>query len=349
MNNDKYLIYRIPFYSKAGLDHLLAEFKGAIKEAVHWGRILVIEKQLLHAMHNFNYKLEGLDISQYINLEKTQVYTVEENGSVRQINNSFRYIYAEDFNIDDYPKEQVLFTEGRIVPVTKEQNEKYKVIIRETDKYNYPDLYLDIVVSFYPSDEVERLTDVVLKTMGTSLADAKRLSAVYRDVDFSSNRDVFQQKILNNPSYYGCLHVRGGDTQLLQYRHHIHFRFAASRTYLNNSIKRMLQKGIRIYIMSDIRKPHYFDFLKQDYTVYQYHDFSELRALVSGDNGKQIDNAMLYSVEKNIFQYANIKMVRSNRTPKLIYTNVIHNIPIWYKFYEYCRYKKMQLKNILTK
>ena len=171
--------------------------------------------------------------------------------------------------------------------------------------------------------------------MGTSLADVKRLAAVYQHVDFSANRDIFQQKMLDNPLYYICLHVRGNDVSK-RFRH-MHFRFAANRINLNGIVKRMIPKGSRIYIMSDIRELHYFDFIRQDYTIYQYHDFPELKALVSGDNGEKVDNAMLYSVEKNIFQYAYIKMVRSNKRPKLIYTNVIYKIPMRYQLYEFYR------------
>ena len=221
------------------------------------------------------------------------------------------------------------------------------MIIRETDKFHYSKLYLNFVVSFYPSDEVERLTDIVLKAMGTSLTDVKRLSAVYRDVDFSANRDIFQQEMLDNPLYYVCLHVRCGDnTKLLKHRVHMHFRFAANRINLNSIIKWMISKGSRIYIMSDIRDPHYFDFIRQDHVVFQYHDFPELKALASGDNGKQVDNAMLYSVEKNIFQYAYVKMIRSNKKPKLIYTNVTYKIPMWYELYEYTRYLVIRFSGI---
>ena len=334
----KYLIFRLPSSSYAGLDHLLAEFKGAIREAVNLGRILVIEKQFVAAQHNLGYELENLEIGRYINLEKTQVYRIEENGSVLQITSSFRYIHAEDFNIDDYPEEQVLHTANIIKPITKEQDEQYKVIIRTTDEYYYPKLYLNFLISLYPSDEVARLTDIVLKAMGTSLADAKRLEAIYQGIDFSVNRDIFQQKMLDNPLYYVCLHVRGND--MLR---DLEFKFGSNRLNLSSIIERMIPKDSRIYIMSDIQQRDYFDFLKEDYIVYQYHDFPELKALVSGDNGKQVDNTMLYSVEKNIFQYASVKMIRSNKSPKLIYTNVTHEIPIWYKFYQYCRLKKRDM------
>ena len=43
-DRDKYLILRTPELSLAGLDHILAILKGAIKEAIHLNRVLVIDK-----------------------------------------------------------------------------------------------------------------------------------------------------------------------------------------------------------------------------------------------------------------------------------------------------------------
>ena len=98
--------------------------------------------------------------------------------------------------------------------------------------------------------------------------------------------------------------------------------------------------------MSDIRDPDYLDFLKKDYIAYQYNDFPELKALVSGDNGRQIDNAMLYSIEKNIFRYADVKFVRSNRAPELIYTNFSLRIPWTHRFFAlYTFLKHRSFKN----
>ena len=329
-DNDKYLILRIRS-TIVGLDHVLAMFKSAIKEAIHLERTLVIDKYTMGTRHNLGYEIKNLDIERYINITQTQIYRIKANRSIKQINSTFRYVYAENFDLSKYSAEQVLQLEHQ--PITEEQDNQYKVIIRKTDNYIYTSFYPDILVAFYPSDEVVRLTDVVLQAMGTSLADVKKRSAVYRDIDFSANRDLYQQDMPDNPLYYACLHVRGTDALIYP-----HFKYAADAGNIKSIVKQMVAKGARIYLMSDIKNRKYFNFLKQDYIVYQYHDFPELKALVSDSNGLQVDNAMLYSVEKNIFQYADIKIVRSNRKPKLIYTNCSFGVPWRYRFLDFCRY-----------
>ena len=128
------------------------------------------------------------------------------------------------------------------------------------------------------------------------------------------------------PLYYACLHVRGND--LLK---HLSTQYAANRNNLKRILKRAVPKGSTIYLMSDIAEPHYFDFLNENYIVYRYFDFPELKALVSNEDKKESDNAMLYSVEKNILQYSHIKIIRARNCPKLLYTNSSHTIPWWFK------------------
>ena len=165
------------------------------------------------AKHNLGHELRNLDIERYINLDKTKIYKIENNGSIEQIHNTFRYIQMENFAHNKYPKKSVLQLSD-ITPVGEAQNNQYKVITRETIDYAYyKKFYSDIlIVAFYPSDKVMHLTDTVLKSIGTSLADAQKRSAVYRDIDFSANQDTWQETILDNPLYYICLHVRGNDT-----------------------------------------------------------------------------------------------------------------------------------------
>ena len=324
IGKDKYLILRIG-RTYAGLDHILAIFKSAIKEAISLGRTFVIDKYSMHSKHNLGFALENLDIERYLNLDETRIYRIKTNGSIEQINSAFQYIYAKDFDLDKYSEEQIL--ESRDQSITEEQTNQYKVIVRDTIHYSYTDHYPDILVAFHPSDEVMRLTDVVLRAMGTSLADVEKRVAVYRDVDFSANRDIYQQNMSDNPLEYACLHVRGNDILGIP-----HFNYAADPRQVRYIVRQTVTKGMRIYIMSDIRDPGYFSFLEKDYVVYRYYDFPELKALISGGSGQEIDNAMLYSVEKNIFQYATIKMVRSNRYPKIVYLNCAFGVPWRYRF-----------------
>ena len=83
--------------------------------------------------------------------------------------------------------------------------------------------------------------------MGTSLADAKKLSAMYRDIDFSVNKDTMQDKVEDNPLHYACLHARGNDEIV-----HAGHKQAASSSHIRHIIKKKIPKGMRVYIMTDI-------------------------------------------------------------------------------------------------
>ena len=318
-DQDKYLILHMP--GSSGLDHIFAAVKSAIREAIYLKRVLVIDKYTMSAHHNLGHELKNLDIERYINLNKTQIYKMENNGSIEEINSAFRHIRMENFDHHKYPEELVLRLSD-ITPVSETQNNQYKVIVRKTiDTFYYRKVYPDILmVALYPSDQVEHLTDMVLRAMGTSLADAKKLSAVYRGIDFSVNKDTMQDKVQNNPLNYACLHARGNDMIV-----HASHKQAASSSHIRHIIKKKIPKGMRIYIMTDITKFGYLSFLEKDYTVYRYYDFLELKNLVSGGKGL-VDNAMLYSVEKNIMQHAHVQLFRENGTARVIHTNCIYKI-----------------------
>jgi hypothetical protein len=71
------------------------------------------------------------------------------------------------------------------------------------------------------------------------------------------------------------------------------------------TVSRVLPKGSRVYILTDERTPNYFDVLKEDYQVFQYLDFPELRDLVEGE---EPDNFLLYEIEQLIFARAKTRI-----------------------------------------
>ena len=167
--------------------------------------------------------------------------------------------------------------------------------------------------------------------MSTSLDDVKKRFNFYHEATATEIQNNYQAEFLKTPLYYACLHVRANDA--LRYPH---IKYASAPRHLKHIVKRAVPKGSIIYAMTDISDPGYFDFLKKDYTVYQYLDFAELKALVSGKDDLEIDNAMLYSVEKNIMQYAYTKIVRTKRQPKLLYINSSFAVPLRYSFLGLC-------------
>ena len=318
-SSDKYLILQTDGCQATGLDHILAILKSAIKEAISLDRTLVINKFSMDSQHNLGYKSENLEFKRYINLDKTQIYRVGENGNIQQINSLFHYIDTENFDLNKYSEKDILFIDRNIRPITEEENNRYHVIVRKTTDYDYAYQHLDILVIFYPSDEVERLTDVVLKTIGTSLADAKKRSLIYESIDFSANQDIFQVAIPNSSLYYTALHLRADDLNNLYINKTADLLNLNAPRNIKRIVDKAIHKGSRIYIMSNIHAPHHFDILKKNYVIYRYLDFPELTALVSKNNRYGIDNAMLYSVEKNILQHAYIKIISTIYTPKILY------------------------------
>ena len=319
-DQDKYLILRMP-QRTAGLDHILAVVKGAIKEAMHLKRVLVIDKYTMLARHNLGHELKDLDIERYINLIKTQVYKIKNNGSIEKINDTLHYVRAENFDHDKYPEESVLELSD-VTPISEAQNNKYKVIVRTTVDFSYnSQVYSDVLIAaLYPSDKVVHLTDIVLQAMGTSLSDTEKLSAVYRGIEYASNKEMEQDAILDNPLHYACLHIRGND-----FAKYASYKQTMSNAHIRDVMKQRIPKGMRVYLMTDITKPGYLSFLEKDYTVYRYSDFPELKSLISG-NKSSVDNAMLYSVEKNIMQHAHIKLTDADKVFRIINTSCIYKI-----------------------
>lgn len=306
---------------------------------------------------SFAVEYKNIAFERYINLAKTEIYNLENNAGIAKIEKPLRYIDEANFDlgvyvdqpelimktdklVDEFPSKEptpindhVLVMENNLA-ITAEQNKRYKVIVRRTNRFGYASGDDHLSLSFYPSDDVNRLTDTVLQHIGTSLDSVKKRFAFHHGTTIPETQNGYQKNLsCKYPLYYACLHVRANDAF-----YYPNIRYAADPKHLKRILKRAIPEGSVLYIMSDIGNPYYFDFLKTDYRVYQYFDFPELKALVANENKKEIDNTMLYSVEKNILQYAHIKVTRAKGSPNLIYTNSSHKIPMRYRLlsiYEY--------------
>ena len=317
-----------------------------------------LRESIVSNMQDFGYsEYKNIEFEHYINLAKTKIHNLKSNADIRKIQKPLRCINEEDFDLSVYTDNPELVTKtGKLVgesankeptpindhilivennqAITREQNNQYQVIVRRTNCYDYPSGAKHLMVSFHPSDEVKRLTNTVLRSMGTSLDSVKKRFAFYHGTAISEMRNNYQRDFSRKHAlYYACLHVRANDVFFFP-----NIRYGADPSHLEKLIRQAVPNGSVIYIMSDINNLHYFDFLKKAYRIYQYFDFPELKALVSNENKKEIDNAMLYAVEKNILQYAHIKIARAKRIPNLLYTNSSHKIPLRYRLssiYEY--------------
>jgi len=104
------------------------------------------------------------------------------------------------------------------------------------------------------------------------------------------------------------------------------FPFSSSVQQIRSVLANTLGKGAKIYIMSDIHRAAFFDFLKADYQIYRYHDFPALKRLVSGEDGNENDNVMLYMVEKNIMRHATVKILPPHKGPMVYLLNTVYDV-----------------------
>ena len=309
------------------IDHALSILSGAIREAIHLDRTLVVETFDIDADSNLGYTLKNLSYEQFIDLDKTQICGITDSD-ITELKESFRYINAQDFDLNTYPNNEILSIEDNKA-ITAEQNQSYKVVIRKTADSEYANNHPNILVRFSPSTEVDHLTDIALNAMGTSLEEAKKRSTIYYSTDFSSNQDLYQQSLPNHPAYYTCVCVPNTESPTPEQIYTTNL--AQIKEKLDTFILR--QENSAIYIISDIDKLDYFDTLKKKYAVYRYHDIPQLKALISGENQQPINTALLYCVEKNILQYAAAKMIPFKALSGLpiIYTNSSNKISWQYK------------------
>ena len=313
-------------YPTQNINHALSILSSAVKEAVNLDRTLIVGTFGIDADGNLGYALENLSYEQFIDLNKTQICKIN-NSDMIDLTESFCHINARDFDLNTYPGDEILSIDGNQA-ITAEQNQSYKVIIRKADNIEHADNYPNTLVRFFPSAEVDRLSNIVLKAMGTNLEEVKKRATIHYGVDFSSNQDYFQKPAPSHPAYYKCVHI--------PYTKHPtpEQLYMTDPRQIKKNLKRLGGKNDTVYIISNISDPNYFKTLKKRYTLYQYHDFPELKALISGDNRQPINNALLYSVEKNILELAALKMIPFKDLSGLpiIYSNSSHKIPWRYRF-----------------
>ena len=158
--------------------------------------------------------------------------------------------------------------------ITSQQNDQYKVIVRRTNRYRYDDGADRLLVSLHPSDKVEGLSDIVLKSIGTSLDSVKKRFFFYHNAPLQQGQNNYKVNFSQEyPLYYACLHVRGNDSLK-----HISNQYGANQNNLKRILKHAIPEGSIIYLMSDIAEPRYFDFLNKNYTVYRYFDFLGIKS-----------------------------------------------------------------------
>ena len=285
-----------------------------------WSKALTLKRipVILHeppnmAQHNFGKPLNNFTWSKYLDLDKTEAYKLSKDGTIKKETAPLHYILDAGFNIKSYPKNQVHTV--HLENLHDRNNEKYKVLLLSSRKFPTPPYYM----RFIPSQAVNDLTDSVLarfETRRSTMRDAQEL--LYNRC---STKNLFE-KIKHEKFFYSCLHIRANDALFVEHR----FFQAALPSNIKKLVYRACPRGTKLYIMSDIHDAKYFDFLRNRYDVYTYHDFPELKCLIDKES-RTADNHLLYQVEKNIMDYALVKLVAHRRDVYHFQSDFVYRTP----------------------
>ena len=327
LKSKKYLLFSMT-NRKTGVDNVFRILNLIFKEARHLGRTPVVGQFTMSPTHNLGGLRTDLCFEDYLDLSNGVTSPVERMHC-QQIASHLDWIPQQDLDLTNYTPAQVYtLTDDEIV--NTEMNQRYDVLIRKDPTFKYVMTFAkykcDFLIDFKYSDKVNRLTDTVLDFLGISreyaiTAQHYFLSKI-SDLQPGGNKapDVC---IPSNADYYACIHVRASIAD----RDHKQpiFSFASSKEHIKSVLEHTIAKRTKLYIMSDIHRPKFFDFLRSDYQIYRYYDFPQLKQLVSNERDK-IDNVMLYLVEKNIMQHATIKILPPHKGPMIYHLNTVYDV-----------------------
>ncbi len=331
LRDDKYLVFSMT-QCKSGIGPILKALNVVFMEAFDLGRIPVVGRFAVRSEYNFYSRRDDFKFEDYLNLSEGTIRPIDKVDSI--VKNGQKWLREEDFDIDHYASDKILDVGDEVI--SDEMNKSYDVIVRRDPTPQYAKDYAKkkpaFLLDFPYSEKINELTDIVLKTIGTSRESA--LAGQYYFWDkVGTMRSCFDEKtkargssISLRDAYYACMHV--GNKKNYSPKEARVRQFAFSSKQVKTLLGYAISKGSKLYIMSTIRNPHYFDFLKEDYCVYRYHDFPELTRLVSGEQGSAVDNVMLYLVEKNIMRHATVKIIPPRKGMMMYHLNEVYDLSL---------------------
>ncbi len=305
-----------------GLDGQIRDLSSLWGKALTLKRIPVITNQPANTKkHNFGKPSNNFTWSKYLDLDKTEVYKLSKDRTIKKETLPLHYVLDSDFNIKSYSQNQIHTVD--LEKLYDRDNEKYKVLLLSSPGFPKPPYY----IRFIASQTVNDLTDSVLARFGTSRSNMRNAQELL--YNRCSTENLFE-KIKHEKFFYSCLHIRANDMLFHDYR----FFHAALPSNIKKLVYRACPRSTKLYIMSDIHNTKYFDFLRHRYDVYTYHDFPELKCLVDNES-RTADNHLLFMVEKNIMEHALVKLVAHRRSCYHFQSDFIYRTPrtIRYIFY----------------
>ena len=337
-HKEKYLF--IPYVKGGGLDSKIYDLEIILYTALSMGRIPIINEMVSPPIHRLDNKKVKMPIywDKYMNLSAAKILKVEPCGAIKESPDTLRYIYEHDFDFSVYSEDQIRYIDK--TQLHDKENKQYPIIFllktedilklkelpsleksgRIANLNGRIDVQLDpsLLIVIPPSEEVNNLTDIVLKHFGTTREDMRTLFNILYDLPRYKIKhenylsDNSENRYIANLGCYACMHVRYGGN----HREVVKMIKKSDDLMLNiqhvvNQVYDRHSKKLPLYIMSNIMEADYFDFLKPRYDIYRYSDFREIKERFTAQ--EHIDHHLLYSVEKNIMRYALVKIFPKNR------------------------------------
>ncbi len=327
---EKYLLFSMA-QRATGMDTVFRMLNLIFKEAKYLNRIPAIGEFTMSPTHNLGDSRTNLRFEDYLDLSNSKTCRFEK-GYHRPMMSHLSWVKEEDLALDSYFFDKVYFLSDEEI-VSEEMNLRYDVLIRRDPTFSYVGTckkyrYGKYLIDFRYSKQLSKLTNEVLDVLGTSRAYAMTAQHYFSSrVDGADWCDsTITSALKPNTNYYACMHVRASIDDR-DYEQPI-FTFASLKLQIKTVLQGAIARGSKLYIMSDIHQPDFFDFLKSDYRVYRYHDFPNLKRLVSGEDDGKIDNVMLYLVEKNIMRHAMVKILPPHKGPMIYHLNTVYDLTL---------------------
>ena len=251
--------------NRAGILHRSSLLTDQILYALAKRKIPVVSPPVLSFEHNFNNPVIA-PWSKYYDMKNIIVMFIDENGE-SILERKVKVMSEGDFiKTRHFLKRILLLNKERILLLDKERIKKRK-------------------------SQSLKSNDV---SGNANLAEGRKIE--YMQIKYKPSMSALKvaEKVIGKMGEYYALSVRRGDIGK--------DRFLAD-DLVQDVVQCNVPKGARLYVMSNEGDVTHFDFLREDYKVYQYFDFSELAKIVQGNDA---DNYMLFTIERLLFTSAKV-------------------------------------------
>ena len=237
----------------------------------------------------------------YCNLDES--YIIHETikpGSIKRVKISFNYVLAEDFfRLSNLRGKRILRTD-RNRPITDKQNDHYDLVIKE----HQGSATRLLGNRYWQKERIRQKAEPEYFTLFTSYIHTQGNDCY--DVFIQDSELVIQmgKKVRDYLGEYYVLHYRAPQIGEQIFKEGEWDSEMSGQMITMEELARRLPKhfspGSRVYILSNVWEDDYFKRLIQDYRVFCYYDFPELKRLIEKDK----NTTLLFVIEQYLARHA---------------------------------------------